>query len=91
MTTVAVIGSTGSIGTQTIEVVAAEPERYEIVALAAGSSVEQLAEQARQVRPRVVGLADARFAPASSRSCCRRAWSSSRVPRRSRTWPPRRT
>lgn len=59
MTTVAVIGSTGSIGTQTIEVVAAEPERYEIVALAAGSSVEQLAEQARQVRPRVVGLADA--------------------------------
>lgn len=58
MTSVAVLGSTGSIGTQTIEVVAAEPDRYEIVALAAGSSVEQLAEQARAVRPQVVGIAD---------------------------------
>ena len=62
MTTVAVIGSTGSIGTQTIEVVAAERERYEIVALAAGSSIEALAEQANRVRPRVVGLADDRRA-----------------------------
>ena len=59
MTTVAVLGSTGSIGTQTIEVVAAEKDRYEIVALAAGSSVELLAQQANVVRPRVVGLADA--------------------------------
>jgi len=58
MTTVAVIGSTGSIGTQTIDVVAAEPGRFEIVALAAGSSVEALAAQAAAVRPRVVGLAD---------------------------------
>ncbi len=58
MTTVAVIGSTGSIGTQTLEVLAAEPERFEVVALAAGSSVEELAAQAHRVRPRVVGLAD---------------------------------
>ncbi len=58
MTTVAVLGSTGSIGTQTLEVVAAEQDRYEIVALAAGSSVEELARQANTVRPRVVGLAD---------------------------------
>ncbi len=62
MTTVAVLGSTGSVGTQTIEVVAAERDRYEIVALAAGSSVELLAEQANLVRPRVVGLADDRRA-----------------------------
>jgi 1-deoxy-D-xylulose-5-phosphate reductoisomerase len=58
MTTVAVLGSTGSIGVQTIEVVAAEADRYEIVALAAGSSVRQLAEQANRIRPRAVGLAD---------------------------------
>ena len=58
MTTVAVIGSTGSIGTQTLDVVAADPERFEVVALAAGSSVEELAAQAHRVRPRVVGLAD---------------------------------
>jgi len=60
MTTVAILGSTGSIGTQTIDVVAAEGDRYEIVALAAGSSVAELAEQANRVRPRVVGLADDR-------------------------------
>jgi 1-deoxy-D-xylulose-5-phosphate reductoisomerase len=59
MTTVAVLGSTGSIGTQTLDVVAEEPDRFEIVALGAGSSVEQLAAQAQQVRPKVVGLADA--------------------------------
>ena len=58
MTTVSVLGSTGSIGVQTLEVVAAEPERFEVVALAAGSSVEVLAEQAQRVRPQVVGLAD---------------------------------
>jgi 1-deoxy-D-xylulose-5-phosphate reductoisomerase len=62
MTTVAVLGSTGSIGVQTIEVVEAEEDRYEIVALAAGSSVELLAAQANRVRPRVVGLADDRRA-----------------------------
>jgi 1-deoxy-D-xylulose-5-phosphate reductoisomerase len=62
MTTVAVLGSTGSIGTQTIDVVAAEGDRYEIVALAAGSSVRELAAQANAVRPRVVGLADDRRA-----------------------------
>lgn len=62
MTTVAVLGSTGSIGTQTIEVVEAEQDRYRIVALAAGSSVELLAAQANRVRPEVVGLADDRRA-----------------------------
>lgn len=59
MTSVAVLGSTGSIGVQTLDVVAADPTSYEIVALAAGSSVEELAAQANRVRPRVVGLGDA--------------------------------
>jgi 1-deoxy-D-xylulose-5-phosphate reductoisomerase len=59
MTSVAVLGSTGSIGTQTIDVVEAERDRFEITVLGAGSSVEVLAEQARRVRPRVVALADA--------------------------------
>ena len=51
MTTVALVGSTGSIGTQAIEVVDAEPDRYEVVALGAARSVEALAEQARRLRP----------------------------------------
>jgi 1-deoxy-D-xylulose-5-phosphate reductoisomerase len=58
VTTVAIAGSTGSIGTQTLDVVAAEPDRYEVVALGAGSSVEQLAEQARRWSPKVVAIAD---------------------------------
>ncbi len=58
-TTVAVVGSTGSIGTQTIEVVAADPDRYRITALAAGRSVDALIDQARAVRPEVVAIADA--------------------------------
>jgi 1-deoxy-D-xylulose-5-phosphate reductoisomerase len=58
VTTVAVLGSTGSIGTQTLEVVEAEPERYEVVALGAGSSVELLAQQAQRWNPKVVAVAD---------------------------------
>jgi 1-deoxy-D-xylulose-5-phosphate reductoisomerase len=60
--TVAVVGSTGSIGTQTLDVCAAEPDRYEVVALAAGSSVRRLAEQAQAVRPKVVAIGDAALA-----------------------------
>ncbi len=55
---VAVVGSTGSIGTQTLEVVEAEPDRYVVTALAAGTSVDLLAEQAARHRPRVVAVAD---------------------------------
>jgi len=57
-TTVSIAGSTGSIGTQTLEVVAAEPDRFEVVALGAGSSAEALVAQARAVRPQVVAIAD---------------------------------
>lgn len=39
------LGSTGSIGTQTLEIVAENPDRFEIVALAAGSNIELLAQQ----------------------------------------------
>ncbi len=58
MTTISIAGSTGSIGTQTLEVVAAEPDRFEVVAIGAGSSVEALIEQAGAVRPKVVAIAD---------------------------------
>ncbi len=57
-TSVAVIGSTGSIGTQTLDLIEADPERYEVVALAVGSNVEQLVEQARRFQPRYVALGD---------------------------------
>ncbi len=57
-TRVAVLGSTGSIGTQTLEVVAACPERYRIVALAASRSLDALVEQALAVRPEIVAVPD---------------------------------
>jgi 1-deoxy-D-xylulose-5-phosphate reductoisomerase len=55
-TRVAVIGSTGSIGRQALEVVAEQRERFEVVALAAGTSAAALAEQAKALRPEVVLL-----------------------------------
>jgi 1-deoxy-D-xylulose-5-phosphate reductoisomerase len=57
-TTLAVLGSTGSIGTQTLDIVRAQPDRFDVVALGASASVEALAAQAREFRPRVVALAD---------------------------------
>jgi 1-deoxy-D-xylulose-5-phosphate reductoisomerase len=58
VTTVSIAGSTGSIGTQTLEVVAAEPDRFEVVALGAGSSAAALIAQAQAVRPQVVAISD---------------------------------
>lgn len=55
---VSVVGSTGSIGTQTLEVLAADPERYHVVAIGAHSSVKALAEQATVLHPSVVALAN---------------------------------
>ena len=55
---VAVAGSSGSIGTQTLDVVRAEADRYEVVALGVGSSVDVLVEQALEFRPAVVAVAD---------------------------------
>jgi 1-deoxy-D-xylulose-5-phosphate reductoisomerase len=58
MKTVAVVGSTGSIGTQTIDVVADAPGDYRITSLAAGRSVAALAAQATQIQPDVVVIGD---------------------------------
>jgi 1-deoxy-D-xylulose-5-phosphate reductoisomerase len=58
VTTVSIAGSTGSIGTQTLDVIAAEPHRFEVVALGAATSVELLAAQAQRWSPKVVAIAD---------------------------------
>lgn len=50
----AILGSTGSIGTQTLDVVRWHPDRFEVYALVANNSVERLAEQAREFQPEVV-------------------------------------
>ncbi len=58
MRTVAVVGSTGSIGTQTLDVVARHPDRFRVIALACGRSEEVIA-QARATGAALVGVADA--------------------------------
>ena len=58
MKRVAVLGSTGSIGVNTLDVIARHPDRYAVAALAAASSHERLLEQCRAHRPRVAVLED---------------------------------
>lgn len=55
----AVLGSTGSIGTNTLDVVARHPDRFEVVALTAATQVEVMLAQCEQFRPRVVAMASA--------------------------------
>ena len=62
-TTVALVGSTGSIGTQAVDVVRSDPDRFEVVAIGAARSVDVLAAQAAALRPAVVALADEALAP----------------------------
>jgi 1-deoxy-D-xylulose-5-phosphate reductoisomerase len=58
VSTVSLVGSTGSIGTQTLDVVRAEPGRWEVTALGAATSVDALARQAHEFHPKVVAIAD---------------------------------
>jgi 1-deoxy-D-xylulose-5-phosphate reductoisomerase len=55
---VALLGSTGSVGEQALDVIRATPGRFRVVALAAARSAAKLAAQARELRPAAVGLAD---------------------------------
>ena len=58
MHSLCILGSTGSIGTQTLDVVRAYPDRYSVYALCAHRSVDKLVEQAREFHPEVVCIAD---------------------------------
>ena len=53
-----ILGSTGSIGTQALDIVSAHGDAYEVYALTANTQVELLATQARKHRPAAVGIAD---------------------------------
>jgi len=56
MRSLAILGSTGSIGQSSLDVVAAMPDRFRVVTLAAGRSIERLAEQAARFRPSLVAI-----------------------------------
>jgi 1-deoxy-D-xylulose-5-phosphate reductoisomerase len=55
---IAVLGSTGSIGVQALDVAGRFPDRFEVVGLAAGRNAARLLEQVRKFRPKVVAVAD---------------------------------
>lgn len=55
---VIILGSTGSIGTQALQVIDAHRDRFEVVGLSAGSNAQLLAEQVLQFSPQCVGVAD---------------------------------
>lgn len=57
---ITIMGSTGSIGTSTLDIVAAAPDSFTIHALVAGSNATLLAEQALRFRPKFVGINDER-------------------------------
>ena len=58
MKQIAILGSTGSIGRQALEVIAAHPDQYEVYALTANNSVDLLIEQALQFKPEAVVIAN---------------------------------
>ncbi len=58
MKAITILGSTGSIGTQTLDIVTHHPDKFRVIGLAAGRNVEMLAQQVRQFRPQIVAIDD---------------------------------
>ncbi|NDJ17852.1 1-deoxy-D-xylulose-5-phosphate reductoisomerase [Myxacorys almedinensis] len=58
MKAISLLGSTGSIGTQTLDIVAQYPDQFRIVGMAAGRNVELFAQQIRQFHPQIVAICD---------------------------------
>ncbi|MEE2986333.1 MAG: 1-deoxy-D-xylulose-5-phosphate reductoisomerase [Nitrospinota bacterium] len=58
MKKISILGSTGSIGVNTLDVVQRNPDKFEIVAMSAGSNVELFAEQVRKFKPRIASIFD---------------------------------
>ena len=58
MKKIAILGSTGSIGTQTLDVVREHSDELQVVALAAGTNKERLKEQIKEFHPKLVSLSD---------------------------------
>ena len=56
MTRISILGSTGSIGTQALDLVSRHPDRYQVTALTAYAQADRLFEQVRRFRPQMAGL-----------------------------------
>jgi 1-deoxy-D-xylulose-5-phosphate reductoisomerase len=58
MKKISILGSTGSIGTQTLDVIRQNPKKYQVIALAANKSIELLKKQIDEFKPKVVAVSD---------------------------------
>ena len=86
----AILGSTGSIGTSTLDVVARHPDRFEVAGLSAFRRVDELAAQCRQFRPAVAVVPDEARAAELRRLLEGTPTEVTRsARRRCATWPPR--
>ncbi|MEC4805094.1 MAG: 1-deoxy-D-xylulose-5-phosphate reductoisomerase [Jaaginema sp. PMC 1079.18] len=56
MKAISILGSTGSIGTQTLDIVRQYPQQFRVVGLASGSNVELLAQQIREFQPQIAAI-----------------------------------
>ena len=61
---IALLGSTGSIGTQTLDIVRERPEYFRCVSMAAGSNLDLLAQQIAEFRPKIVSIQDSKMVDA---------------------------
>ena len=55
---IAILGSTGSIGRQTLEVCSSFPEKFKVVAITAKHNIELLEQQVRKYKPKIVVVSD---------------------------------
>jgi len=69
MKQLSILGSTGSIGVSTLEIVAANPQRFRVVALTAGKNLELFARQIRQFSPRIAAVASPEDIPQLKDMC----------------------
>lgn len=67
---VAILGSTGSIGVNTLDVIRAHPDRFQVVALTAGKQVDRLAKQCAEFRPAIAVVSDAEDAARLEKLLC---------------------
>jgi 1-deoxy-D-xylulose-5-phosphate reductoisomerase len=68
MKRIAILGSTGSIGQSTLNVIENNPERFQLVTVAAGSNIQSALEQARRWKPKVLSLASEKDAEQAART-----------------------
>ena len=65
MKRIAILGSTGSIGRSTLSVIESNPERFQLITIAAGGNIEAALQQARRWKPKVLSLASEKDAEAA--------------------------